>query len=43
MKLIIAVIKPFNMANDCEAVSVIPAETNTFGRQISHTKLSQEG
>ena len=29
MKLIIAVIQPFNMANDCEAWSVIPAETKT--------------
>ncbi len=43
MKLIIAVIKPFNMANDCEILSVIPAETKVFGRQKSHTKLSQEG
>lgn len=43
MKLIIAVIQPFNMANDCEAWSVIPAETKIFGQQNSCTKLSQEG
>ena len=43
MKLIIAVIQPFNMANDCEAWSVIPADINVLGRQKSHTKLSQEG
>ena len=43
MKLIIAVIKPFNMANDCETWSVIPAETKVLGRQKCHTELHQEG
>lgn len=43
MKLIIAVIKPFNMVNDCETWSVIPAETKVLGWKKNHTELSQEG